>query len=147
MSYSIRLAEESDFMEIIAMFKEFALFEKEPEKMTNTVEQMLEEKDFFNCYLAIDGQGKMVGYATYFLSYHTWVGKCAYMDDLYVKEAHRGEGLGTRLISTIIEKVKSKKCKKLRWQVSNWNEKAQSFYKSIGAEIREGEWNCDFYIK
>ncbi|MEM1136379.1 MAG: hypothetical protein AAGI07_11120 [Bacteroidota bacterium] len=47
MDISIRPIEERDFAAILKLFKEFALFEKLPEKMTNSVVQMIEEKEFF----------------------------------------------------------------------------------------------------
>ena len=68
MEIKIREAEVSDFNRINALFKEFAAFENLPERMTNTVEQMLEEKEYFNCFVAEMAEGEIAGYVTYFLS-------------------------------------------------------------------------------
>ena len=58
---------------------------------------------------------------TYFYAYYTWSGKSMYMDDLYVRADSRGQGVGSKLINRVIEQAKADKCKRLRWQVSEWN--------------------------
>jgi len=143
MDINIRVAEETDFAQIVELFKELSVFEKLPEKMVNSVERMMEEKAFFHCYVA-ETEGRMiVGYATHFFCYYTWIGKSLYMDDLYVKPDFRGKGIGTLLIQKVIDYAKETKCHKLRWQVSTWNNPAIEFYKSLGAEIDHTEQNCD----
>ncbi len=146
MEVIIRTAGEADFEQIVDLFREFALFEKLPEKMINTVEKMLKEKDLFNCFVAAGADGVIIGYVTYFFSYHTWSGKCMYMDDLYVKEPFRKKGIGMKLLQTVIASAKETDCHKLRWQVSSWNKNAREFYKSIGAEIDNIEMNCDLVL-
>ncbi|TRX58434.1 GNAT family N-acetyltransferase [Fulvivirga sp. M361] len=147
MSNLIRPVQEKDFEALIELFREFALFEKLPEKMTNSVEQMMKEKEFFNGYVAESEEKKIIGYATYFFSYHTWTGKSLYMDDLYVKEAHRHKGIGKKLLGAVIEFARKEKCHELRWQVSNWNKHARKFYKKIGATIDDVELNCVLSLK
>ena len=79
-----------------------------------------------------------------FFAYYTWVGKSLYLDDIYVKPDFRGRGVGSMLLRSIFEVAKRENCKRLRWQVLDWNENAISFYKKRGAAI-SGEWlNCDF---
>jgi diamine N-acetyltransferase len=142
MSFNIRPVQESDFKRLVELFNEFAVFEKRPEKMKNTVEQMMLEKDYFQAYVAtIDNQ--IVGFASYFISYHTWSGKCVYMDDLYVSTLARGTGIGKALMDKVIDYAQKEKCKKVRWQVSDWNINAQDFYESLGASIHKGEYVCD----
>ena len=142
MEVGIRSIEEKDYPQIIKLFKEFATFEKLPEKMINTVEQIKKEKDFFNCYVAVVNN-EIVGFASYFFAYYTWVGKSLYLDDLYVKADFRNHGIGKKLLDTVIDLAKAEKCNRMRWQVSNWNKNAQEFYKHIGAEIDDVELNCD----
>ena len=144
MEITIRKATEQDFPAILSLIKELAEFEKAPEKVTNTVEQMREEKDLFRCYLAQDSQGEIVGMALCFFAYYTWVGKSLYLDDLYVKESCRGKKVGTALLRKIFEIAQAERCKRVRWQVLNWNRPAIEFYKKCGAEI-DPQWsNCDF---
>ena len=143
MTVTIRKIDERDFLVLISLFKEFALFEKLPEKMTNSVEQMLREKEYLTGFVAVNDVDEIVGYATYFFGYYTWIGKSLYMDDLYVRPDFRGAGVGAKLISEVIAFAKAENCKKLRWQVSEWNQPAIDFYKSLGANVDAVESNCD----
>ncbi|MEM7550543.1 MAG: GNAT family N-acetyltransferase [Bacteroidota bacterium] len=145
-TFTIRDANEGDFPKLIDLFQEFALFEKTPERMVNTVEKMKKEKSFFNGFVAVDENENVLGFATYFFSYHTWIGKSIYMDDLYVREQYRGLGLGKALLDKVVDFAKKEKCSKVRWQVSNWNTNAQEFYKKMGAQIDDVEINCDLTL-
>ena len=134
---------EEDLEGLLTLFREFSIFEKMPEKMTNSLEQMREEKEFLTGFVAKDSSGKILGYVTFYFAYYTWTGKSLYMDDLYVGREYRGQGLGSSLIRKVISYAKENKCRKLRWQVSHWNEPAIEFYKKLGAEISYTEMNCD----
>ena len=143
MTVTIRKIQELDFPVLISLFKEFALFEKLPEKMTNSVEQILAEKKYLTGCVAVNSEDEILGYVTYFFGYYTWIGKSLYMDDLYVRPDYRGAGIGTKLINGVIAFAKAENCKKLRWQVSEWNQPAIDFYKSLGANVDAVESNCD----
>lgn len=142
---AVRPATQNDFPALIALFTEFAVFEKLPHKMINTVDKMMKEKELFHGFVA-EEEGEILGYVTYFFTYHTWSGKCLYMDDLYVREPHRKQGIGKMLLDRVIDFARESDCYKLRWQVSCWNTNAQEFYKSMGAEIDNVEWNCDLLL-
>ena len=142
----IREIESGDFSSLIELFAEFAHFEKLPERMVNSVERMQNEKDWLNGFVAVDDMGRICGYATWFFAYYTWYGKSMYMDDLYVRPELRGNGIGTKLINSVIDKAKETNCRKLRWQVSGWNETAIDFYKNIGASVDPVESNCDLIL-
>lgn len=143
MQITIRKAGVKDFSAILSLIKELALFEKAPDKVTNTVEQMGNEKDFFHCFVAETAGKEIVGMALYFFAYYIWVGKSLYLDDLYVKESFRGQEIGTKLLQKIFETAKEENCKRIRWQVLDWNKPAIDMYKKIGAII-DDEWiNCD----
>ena len=127
--------------------KELAVFQNSLEKVTNTADQMLEEKNLFQCFVAENEQKEIVGIASYFFAYYTWVGKSLYLDDLYVKESCRGQKIGSELLKRIFEIAKIENCKRVRWQVSDWNKPALEFYKKCGAEIEEEYCICDFEAK
>lgn len=146
MEITIRSVAETDFGQLVDLFREFATFEKVPERMKNSVDQMLEEKDFFHCFVAETDSKQIVGYVTYFHCYYTWIGKSLYMDDLYVKPSFRGSGIGTKLIKQVIAFAKDSGCHKLRWQVSEWNKPAIDFYQNLGATIDHVEENCDLLL-
>jgi len=145
MKIDIRKAEPEDFEEIYSLIIEFATFIKTPEKVVTTPSQMINDKDYFNCFIVVD-KNKVVGFATYFIAYYSWTGKTVYLDDLYVSEKYRGLGIGNKLLDKVIETAKCENCKKVKWQVSNWNEKAIEFYKMRGATIDEVEINCDLKL-
>lgn len=144
MHIKIRTATEDDFQEILLMIKALAAFEKAPEKVTNTVELMKREQDLFHCFVAETDSGEIAGMAVYFFAYYTWVGKSLYLDDIYVKESFRKHKIGTELLKKIFEVANLEECKRVRWQVLNWNKAAIQLYSKSGAEI-DDEWlNCSF---
>jgi GNAT superfamily N-acetyltransferase len=144
MNIIIRKAGEVDFPEILLLIKELALFEKAPDKVTNTVEQMKKEKEFFHCFVAETKNREIVGMAIYFFAYYTWVGKSLYLEDLYVKELYRKQKIGSALLRKIFETANEEECKRVRWQVLNWNKAAIQMYTKSGAVI-DDEWlNCNF---
>ena len=143
MNIEIRTANKKDYPDILDLIKELALFERAPEKVTNTVEQMNEEEEFFKALVAENSDGKIVGMALYYFAYYTWVGKSLYLDDLVVLEKYRGNKIGTRLLEEVMNIAKENNCKRVRWQVLDWNTSAIDFYNSYGATL-DGEWiNCD----
>jgi ribosomal protein S18 acetylase RimI-like enzyme len=143
---TIRSIRESDFERLLDLFQEFSVFERLPDKMINSLEKMNAEKEFIHGFVAEIAGQKIVGYASYFFCYYTWVGKSLYLDDLYVQPEHRGKGIGTDLIRMVIETAKDTGCHKVRWQVSKWNKPAIDFYKKIGSEISDVENNCDLIL-
>lgn len=142
MSIRIRNAVEDDFPSVLSLIKELAEFEKAPDKVTNSVELMKMEKDFFHCFVAETDDKEIIGIALYFFVYYTWVGKSLYLEDIFVKSSFRGKNIGTALMEKIFETAKTEDCKRIRWQVLNWNYKAIEMYKKIGAEIDEEWCNC-----
>ena len=143
MQINIRKATVKDFPEILKLIKELATYEKAPEKVTNSVAQMLAEKDLFECFVAETPNKEIVGFALYFFAYYTWVGKSLYLDDLYVQKNYRGMGIGRKLLQEVLKVAKQENCKRIRWQVLNWNTPAIEFYKRLGVTL-DDEWiNCD----
>lgn len=144
MNINIRIATEDDFPSILLLIKELAAFEKAPEKVTNSVEQMKKEKELFRCFVAETESKEIVGMALYFFAYYTWVGKSLYLDDIYVKESFRKQKIGTALLRKIFNVAREEGCRRVRWQVLHWNQPAIQMYKKCGAEINDEWLNCDF---
>ena len=143
MNITIRKTEPKDYPAVLELIKELALFERAPEKVTNSVELMQEENQYFHSIVAEKEDGEIAGMAIYFFAYYTWVGKSLYLDDIVVKEKYRGNKIGTKLLDRVIEFGKQNNCKRIRWQVLDWNVDAIEFYKKYGATL-DGEWiNCD----
>jgi len=71
MNIQIRKIVENDFPDLILLFQEFSIFEKLPDKMTNSVEQMKTDKKYINGYVAVSDKNEIIGYVTYFFVYYT----------------------------------------------------------------------------
>lgn len=75
-----------------------------------------------------------VGFALFFPNYSTFLGKPGiYLEDLYVRPAFRGRGIGRALLSQIVGLARQRDCGRVEWAVLNWNEPAIGFYRSLGA--------------
>jgi GNAT superfamily N-acetyltransferase len=84
--------------------------------------------------------GKPIGYAVYFYSYSTWLGRNGiYLEDLYVTPEHRGIGAGRDLLRHLAQEAVANGCGRLEWSVLDWNTPAIDFYRSIGA-LPQDEW-------
>lgn len=145
MNFSIRKADENDFEEILSMIKEFSEFQKTPEKVSITLDQLIKDKDIFQCLIAVN-EKEIMGFASYYFTYNSWSGKGLYVDDLYVKQFYRKHSAGKKLLDTVIDLAKSQQCINVRWLVSKWNLNAINFYKNMGAIIDEVDLNCNFKI-
>ena len=142
MSIQLRPAAITDIDRIFELIQEFSIFQKTPEKVKITPEQMKADMDIFKCLVAVDGN-IIIGFSTYYFAYHSWSGKVIYLDDLYVQPAYRGQHIGNLMFDAVMDIGKQTNCIKMKWLVSHWNTKAQDFYKSRGATIENTEWICD----
>ena len=143
----IRKGAVQDYEQILELIKAFAVFQKTPEKVTVTLEQMIEDKDIFQCFVAEVNNNTIVAFASFFFSYYSWSGKAVDLDDLYVKEEYRKLNIGTRLLNAVIQFAKDHQCKSVRWLVSKWNENAINFYKKMGAVVDDTEMTCVYNLK
>jgi len=146
MNVTIRKADEQDFPCILFLLKEFSVFQKTPEKVSITLEQMIHEKNFFQCLVAEAENKEIAGFATFFFTYYSWTGRGLYLDDLYVKDSFRKQSIGKKLLDAIIDLAKKEQCKKVRWLVSGWNINAIEFYKKMGAVIDSTDLICDLFL-
>jgi len=142
MPYAIRKGTIADLPAVFELIKAFSIFQQTPERVHITLEEMETNHALFSFFVAENEAGVIAGYACWFFAYYSWSGKALYLDDLYVTDAARGNNIGTRLLQTVINHAKVNGCKKVRWQVSHWNQNAIDFYKKMGAEIDEVELNC-----
>lgn len=142
---TIRSATIDDFDAVYKLNKEFAKLYNAEDKLTLTKEQLIKDKDLFNCRVAII-DNTIVGFSSFFQAYYTWIGKAIYLDDLFVTKTHRKKGIGDALLEDVIQIAKNKDCKRVVWQVSDWNTKAQKFYLEKGATLDSNEINCVYNV-
>ncbi|PQA60272.1 MULTISPECIES: GNAT family N-acetyltransferase [Siphonobacter] len=145
MSTIIRRATPADVPSIYQLIVELAEYEKALHEVKNTPEQLLKdgfgEQPLYGTIVA-EVNGEVVGMSLYYYRYSTWKGKRLYLEDLIIKEAYRGYGLGKRLLEATVEEARQTQCSGLMWQVLDWNEPSIEFYKKFGAKL-DGEWiNC-----
>jgi len=144
---TIREGRKDDLPKVLELIIELAIFEKAPDEVTNTIEDM--ERDGFGpnplygFFVAEDDESGIVGLALYYYRYSTWKGKRMYLEDIIVTESFRGQGIGRALFDQVIRKGIDSDCTGMMWQVLDWNESAIGFYREVyGAEL-DAEWiNC-----
>ena len=132
----------ADMNGVLALIQELATFEKEPEAVVITVDDLIRDgfgkNPLFHVFVAEVAQ-EIVGIALYYYRYSTWKGKTIHLEDLVVKESMRGTGVGFALYSKIIEQGKIDGVRRIEWAVLDWNTPAITFYKNSGATVLE-DW-------
>ncbi len=149
MEIKIRRALREDCARMMELVKELAAFEKEPDAVVATLEHFTESGFGPNPVwwgFVADVDGKVEGFANYYIRYSTWKGQRLYLEDLVVTEAMRGKGVGKMLFDTLLEETRQKNFSGMVWQVLDWNEPAINFYKKYGAAIDHGWLNCSIEV-
>lgn len=137
----IRAAQKGDEFGIFRLIQELANYEKAPEQVTNTAENLaidLFDKAICEAIVAeIDSE--IVGFALWYTSYSTWKGACLYLEDFYVLPEFRAQKIGSKLFDEVVQIAKNRKVKRMDWQVLEWNQLAIDFYTRKEA-ILDPEW-------
>ena len=138
-TFSIRPAQPTDVTHIHSMIVELAVFEK-LEHLVVATEAMLHEGLFGArpaCEAIIgEENGEVVAFALFFHNFSTFLTrKGLYLEDLYVRQSHRGKGYGTQLLKRLAQIAVERDCGRFEWSVLDWNEPAIRFYMAMGAEI------------
>lgn len=138
MDIKLRKAVQPDLPVVLSLIKELATFEKAPNEVTITIDDLkkdgFSDNPIFEIILA-ENEKEVLGMAFYYYSYSTWKGKCIYLEDIIVKEAYRSKKIGKLLFEAIIMKCKETGAKRMQWQVLDWNTPAIVFYKKYNASV------------
>jgi GNAT superfamily N-acetyltransferase len=139
---TIRGATIADVSLLRRLIQELADYERESQAVLIT-EDKLRCDGFgadpkFRAILA-DQDGQPAGFAVFFSCYSTWTGAGLFLEDLFVREAFRGHGVGKALVCGVAEIARKEGYHMIRLDVLEWNESAIKFYKSLGAEYLE-QW-------
>lgn len=139
---TIRFTAEKDAATIFAMVKELAEYEKLLGSFEAT-EQLMQEALFERRVaeaLIAEFKGEAVGYAVFFYSFSTFVGRPGiYIEDLYVKPQMRGKGFGKALFAFMAKLAVERNCGRLEWACLDWNAPSIAFYKKMNAAAMD-EW-------
>jgi GNAT superfamily N-acetyltransferase len=130
---AIRTAQLSDAPTILSLLEEMAAYVKAPEFNLNETDIL---RDMFGaaCHCELVFQGaETAGIATWFWTYKSFRAKRGlFVEDLYIRESHRGQGLGKAVLGHLAAKARAVGGF-MEWQVLDWNEPAQAFYQGLGA--------------
>ena len=138
-TFAIRPATPADIVHIQAMIVELAVFEKLEHLVVATEEKLHE--GLFGTHPACEAivgeaDGEVVTFALFFHNFSTFLTRRGlYLEDLYVKQSHRGKGYGSRMLKHLARLAVERGCGRFEWSVLDWNTPAINFYKSMGAEI------------
>ena len=137
-SLDIRPAQEAEISLILALINELAEFEKLQYQVVAT-ETTLRESLFgarpgAEAVIARVG-GEAAGFVLYFHNFSTFLGRHGlYLEDLFVRPAFRGQGIGKRLLMHLARLALERGCGRFEWAVLDWNRPARDFYEALGAE-------------
>ena len=127
------------------LVNELAVYERAAEEVTATLDHFTDsgfgEKPVWWAFVATS-DGKVEGFALYYIRFSTWKGQRMYLEDFVVTDKMRGKGLGKLLFDRLLLEVKEKNLHGMNWQVLDWNEPAINFYKKYNAKFGAGWINC-----
>ncbi len=141
-SLVVRLATSEDMPAVHALIVELAIYERAGDEVETTVDQLTQDgfgpNAIFELFVA-EWEGVLVGMALWYTKYSTWKGKCGYLEDLVVRDSHRGKGIGQSLFEAVARECAERNFGRMEWQVLEWNEPAIGFYKKLGGTL-DAEW-------
>jgi GNAT superfamily N-acetyltransferase len=139
---TIRKGNPEDMQAVLGLIQELAAFEKEPDAVCITVDDLVRDgfgsNPLFHVFVA-EVDSEILGIALYYYRYSTWKGKTIHLEDLIVKDEMRGSGLGFALYTAIIKQAKKDQVRRVEWNVLDWNTPAIAFYEKSGAKVLQ-EW-------
>jgi len=140
MAVNIRDAELADVPAVLALMRELADHEWLRQYFALTAESLaaccLSERRRFHVLVAAD-DAAVIGYATFLVQFSPWMAReYLFVDDVYVAQSRRGEGIG-RLLMRRVAEIAVERGVDARWHVETANRSAQEFYSALGAELRD----------
>ncbi|MGN0861891.1 MAG: GNAT family N-acetyltransferase [Stenotrophomonas koreensis] len=139
----LRPATAADAGLILRFIIELAVYEKEPDAVVTDqdgIAASLFGQGATARALIAELDAEPVGYAVWFASYSTWLGRNGlYLEDLYVTPEMRGRGVGKAILRQLAALAVAQGCGRMEWSVLDWNAPAIAFYESVGARP-QSEW-------
>ena len=136
MSFIIREGQKQDVKAVLDLIIELAVFEKEPDAVEITVEDLLKDgfsdNPKFKLFVA-EENAVVIGIALFYERYSTWKGKSIHLEDLMITQSKRKIGAGKALYTAVLKYAHDHDFNRVAWEVIDWNTNAINFYKSTGA--------------
>jgi len=137
----IRPATPNDIPLVLQFIRDLAEYEKLPHEVVATEERI--QKALFGprpyaevVFACVEN--KEVGFALFFHNFSTFLGLPGiYLEDLFVRPAARGHGVGRQLLQYLAQLTRDRGCGRLEWAVLDWNESAIGFYRGLGAKLMD----------
>lgn len=138
-TFMLRAAELRDVTVIVQLIRELAAFERLEHLVQATPEklrpQLFGERPAAEAMVA-EVQGEVVAFALYFTNFSTFLAQPGlYLEDLYVRPAQRGRGIGEAMLKRLAALAVERGCGRFEWSVLDWNADAIRFYERLGATV------------
>jgi GNAT superfamily N-acetyltransferase len=139
----IRAAGPEDVPLLLELFRELAVYERLEDQLQATEERLDDalfgERPAATALIAERGP-EVAGYALFFTTFSSFLTiRGVWLEDLFVRPAHRGGGVGKALLAAVAAHVRASGGQRLEWAALDWNELALGFYRRIGAQTMS-EW-------
>jgi GNAT superfamily N-acetyltransferase len=138
--FILRAAEKRDLTAIVGLIGELADFEKLTHLLQVTPEKLAPHlfgpKPVAECWVAELADGEIVAFALTFTNFSTFLARPGlYLEDLYVRPAHRSAGIGKHLLEHLARVAVERGYGRFEWSVLDWNVNAIRFYEKMGATV------------
>ena len=138
-AFTLRAAELRDVTVIVQLIRELAAFERLEHLVQATPEklrpQLFGERPAAEAMVA-EVHGEVVAFALYFTNFSTFLAQPGlYLEDLYVRPAQRGRGIGEAMLKRLASLAVERGCGRFEWSVLDWNADAIRFYERMGATV------------
>lgn len=146
--FVVREARPADCESILELITELAVYEKMPDQVELTAEQLREDgfgkghAPRFHAIVVEKVENKhIIAFSIFVEKYSTWKGRFLWIEDLYVTNAYRRHGIGEAMVRKLAKRAKEAAMPRIEWNVLAWNQLAIDFYKKkLGAiDLTESE--------
>lgn len=135
----IRFIQDNELPELLALLRAKAEFDGNVQSFVATTDSLraalFSESPMAKAIVAVES-GSVVGMATFYATFSSFIAKpCIWLDDLYVYEAHRSNGVGRALVKYLSALAHEQGCGRIDWVVATNNNQGRKFYARLGASI------------
>lgn len=134
MGTTFKIANHSDTETLVELIQEFYEVEHLPfdDNTIRALEKILNDEALGRVWLLQDGND-LIGYIVLTFGYSLeFRGRDAFIDELYIRESYRRQGIGTNALQFVEDVCPSLGVEALHLEVDRKNTAAQSLYRKVG---------------